>query len=121
MHKSRVLAAAAATFIACAPAQTAADPVCRPQLAFKRVGFSGVRNQQRTWTAILAVDGRHCAESSGMFEIKFVRLKEVGPDLLFTERLKWSADMIEVSLDFWWDEAVGDYWISDVSPCRCAG
>ncbi len=120
MHPSPLLIAAA-TFVACAPAPTAADPVCKPQLTFKQIALSGARNQQRTWTAILAVDRKHCAESSGMFEIKWVRLKEIGPDLQFTERFKWSADMVEVSLDFWWDEAVGDYWIGEVSPCRCAG
>jgi hypothetical protein len=120
MRQSPLLVAAAATFIACAPAPTAAGPVCKPKLTFKAARFSEARNQQRTWTASLAVDRKHCIESSGIFEIKFVRLKEVGPDLLFTERFKWSVDMTEVSLDFWWDEAVGDYWIGDITPCSCA-
>jgi hypothetical protein len=120
MHNPSLLVAAAATFIACAPAPTAAGPICKPKLTLAQVGFSEARNQQRTWTANLAVDRKHCIESSGVFEIKFVRLKEVGPDLLFTERFKWSADMTEVSLDFWWDEAVGDYWIGEITSCGCA-
>jgi hypothetical protein len=120
MRNSPLLIAAAATFIACTSAPTAAGPVCKPKLTLTQVRFSEARNRQRTWTANFAVDSKHCIESSGMFEIKFVRLKEFGPDLTFTERLKWSADMTEVSLDFWWDEAVGDYWIGDITPCSCA-
>jgi hypothetical protein len=54
------------------------------------------------------------------FEIKFVRLKEMGPDLLFTERFTWRPGLVEVALDLWWDEAVQDYWIGDVRACRCA-
>jgi hypothetical protein len=118
---SRILLAVGFTFAACVPAPTAADPACKPKMMFKEARFSDAKDQLRTWTATIAVDARHCAESSGMFEIRFVRLKEFGPDLLFTERFKWSADMVEVSLDFWWDEAVGDYWISDIPSCRCIG
>jgi hypothetical protein len=59
-----------------------------------------------------------CA-SSGAFEIKFVRIKETGPDLLFSERFQWSPGLTQVSLDFWWDEAVLDYWIADVPSCGC--
>jgi hypothetical protein len=120
MRNSPLLVAAAATLIAFAPAPTAAGPLCRPKLKLTQIRFSEARNQQRTWTANLAVDSKHCVESSGIFEIKFVRLKEVGLDLLFTEKFKWSADMTEVSLDFWWDEAVADYWIGDITPCSCA-
>jgi hypothetical protein len=43
----------------------------------------------------------------------------MGPDLLFSERFKWSPGLIEVWLDFWWNEAVLDYWIGDVSACGC--
>jgi hypothetical protein len=118
---SRILLAAGLNFAACIPAPTAADPVCKPKLTFKEARFADARDRLRTWTASVAVDARHCAESSGVFEIGFVRLKEFGPDLPFAERFKWSADMVEVSLDFWWDEAVGDYWIGDIPSCRCAG
>jgi hypothetical protein len=112
--------ARAGEFDAKSGAPTAAGPLCRPKLTLTQIRFSEARDLQRTWTANLAVDSKHCVESSGIFEIKFVRLKEVGPDLLFTERFKWGADMTEVSLDFWWDEAVGDYRIGDITPCGCA-
>ena len=121
MLTSRILLAAGLSFAACVPAQTLADPICKPKLTVKEVRFSDAKDRLRTWMARVAVDARHCAETSGMFEIRFVRLKEFGPDLLFTEEFTWSADMVEVSLDFWWDEAVGDYRIGEVTPCRCAG
>jgi len=82
MYRSSVLAALAATFVLCVPTQTVAHPACKPLLTFKEVRFSEAQNQQRKWTAILAVDASRCSASSGPFEIKFVRLKEVGPDLL---------------------------------------
>jgi hypothetical protein len=52
-------------------------------------------------------------------EVSLVRLKEVGPDLLFTERFRWGPVTVEVSLDFWWDESVYDYWVGGVRPCGC--
>jgi hypothetical protein len=96
-----------------------AGRVCKPALTIKDVKFSEARNQQRTWIATLAVDSSHCAERSGSFEIRFTRVKEFGPDLQFTERFGWGSPVVEVSLDFWWDEAVGDFWIGDVAPCSC--
>ncbi|MDB5603212.1 MAG: hypothetical protein JWP25_112 [Bradyrhizobium sp.] len=115
----RMLALVASLVLGVATPATA-ELACKPTLAFKEVRFSKVQNQQRTWTATLAVDASRCAETSGQFEIKFVRLKEVGPDLLFAEQFKWTPDLIEVSLNFWWDEAVQDYWIGEIAPCRCA-
>jgi hypothetical protein len=97
-----------------------AEFACKPALAFKHVSFSKAQDQQRKWTATLTVDASRCAETSGKFEIKFVRLKEVGPDLLFTEKFRWTPGLVDVSLDFWWDEAVEDYWIGEVQPCGCA-
>jgi hypothetical protein len=120
MARLRLLAGPAAALLLCVPAQTVAHPACKPVLTFKEVRFSAAQNQQRKWTALLAVDASRCSAASGPFEIKFVRLKEVGPDLLFAERFQWSPDAIEVSLDFWWDESVGDYWIGNVPPCGCA-
>jgi hypothetical protein len=71
----------------------------------------------RKWTGVLAVDAGHCVATSGAFEVKIVRIKEVGPDLLFNEGFKWSPGLTQVSLDLWWDEAVVDYWIGDVPSC----
>jgi hypothetical protein len=120
MYPSRLFAALAATFLLYAPTQTIAQIACKPVLAFKEVRFSEPRNHLRKWTGVLNVDATRCAATSGLFEIKFVRLKEMGPDLLFTERFTWRPGLVEVALDLWWDEAVQDYWIGDVRACRCA-
>ena len=101
------------------PAEAMAEHACKPVLKLNEARFLPAQNQQRRWTAIVDVDASHCTESSGLFEIKFLRLKEVGPDLLFAERFKWSLAPVEVSLDFWWDESIGDYWIGDILPCGC--
>jgi hypothetical protein len=100
--------------------QTIAEVDCRPKLTFKEVKFSEPQNQLRKWTGVVSVDATRCTATSGQFEIKFVRLKEVGPDLLFAEKFKWTPGLVDVSLSFWWDEAVQDYWIGDVEPCECA-
>ena len=66
---------------------------------------------------MLAVDASHCVTTSGRFDITFVRMKENAPDLPFTETFTWRPGRIEVSLDFWWDEAVLDQWIGDITAC----
>jgi hypothetical protein len=97
-----------------------AEFACKPALTFKHVRFSGAQNQQRKWTATLAVDASRCAATTGQFEIRFVRLKEFGPDLTFTEKFRWTPGSVDASLNFWWDEAVQDYSIGAVEPCGCA-
>jgi hypothetical protein len=101
--------------------QAPAGTSCKPVITFEEVRFSEAQNQRREWTATVSVVASRCAETSGQFDIKLVRLKEIGPDLLFTERFNWTPGRIEVSLEFWWDEAVQDYWVGDVAPCECAG
>jgi hypothetical protein len=101
-------------------APAGAEFACKPGLTFKDVRFSKAQNRQRKWTATLTVDASQCAETTGQFEIRFVRLKEFGPNLVFTEKFRWSPGSVEASLNFWWDEAVEDYWIGDVKPCGCA-
>jgi hypothetical protein len=110
----------AALLLLCVPAKAVAGIACKPDLTFKEVRFSEAQNQLRKWTAVLAVNAGRCVASSGTFEIKFVRIKEMGPDLLFSERFNWNTGSTQVSLDFWWDEAVLDYWIGDVPSCGCA-
>jgi hypothetical protein len=113
------MAGLAAALLLGFPAQAMAGIACKPVLTFKEVGFSEAHDQLRKWTGVLAVDASRCVATSGVFEIKFVRIKEMGPDLLFSERFKWSPGLTQVSLDFWWDEAVRDYWIGDVPSCGC--
>jgi hypothetical protein len=114
------MAGLAAALVLCAPAQAMAGITCKPVLTFKDVRFSEAQNQLRKWTGVLDVDASRCVATSGNFEIKFVRIKEMGADLLFSERFNWSPGLTQVSLDFWWDEAVLDYWIGDVLPCGCS-
>ena len=113
------VAATAALFVLRGTAPVMAQ-TCKPALAIKETRFSQPQHRQRTWTAALAVDAAHCATASGSFEITFIRLKENAPDLLFSEKFTWSPGPLEVSLDFWWDEAVLEQWIEDVAPCGCA-
>jgi hypothetical protein len=120
MHRSREFIALAVSFALSGTTQTMAQIACKPALTFKEVRFSEAQNQLRKWTGIVSVDASHCATNSGPFDVRFVRLKEFGPDQLFTERFTWSPGLVEVVLDFWWDEAVQDYWIGDVPPCGCA-
>ena len=119
MRPTPAMAGLSAALALCVPAQVTAGIACKPVLTFSEVRFSEALNQLRKWNGVLAVDASRCAATSGAFEIKFVRTKEMGPDLLFGERFKWSPGLTRVSLDFWWDEAVLDYWIGDVPSCGC--
>jgi hypothetical protein len=31
----------------------------------------------------------------------------------------WKPALVEVSIDFWADEAVEGYWLNNVAPCPC--
>src|SRR5215475_13343861 len=104
-HRCVPLAAGAVLFGA-APGATA--DLCKPTLALKEARISEVRNQQRTWTGLVAVDASRCSTSSGRFEIRFTRGKETAPDLQFTEQFIWRIGQVEVAADFWADEAVLD-------------
>ena len=94
-------------------------PVCKPQLSFKEVRFSEIRNLRRIWTADLNVDAASCAATTGRFFLRFLRAKENAPDLEFAEQLSWHAGPMQVSIEFWQDEAVQDYWLGYVDPCAC--
>jgi hypothetical protein len=95
--------------------------ICRPTLSPIVSGHSDVVNFQRKWTGVFAADASRCAVTTGPFEIEFVRLNEVGPDLAFTESFTWSAGQTEATLDLSWDEWVNAYRIKQVQPCPCRG
>jgi hypothetical protein len=95
------------------------ETMCRPTLTFERARFSEPGGQQRLWSAILSVDASSCATTSGRFYVNFVRLKEMAPDVLFSEEFAWNPGRIEISVEFWLDEAVGDYWTGYVALCPC--
>jgi hypothetical protein len=101
--------------------QAVAQQTCRPALAFKEVRFSEMQppTLERKWTAVLSVDASRCATTSGRFEIVFSRLKENGIEIEFREQFMWSPDSVEVSVDFWADEAVERSWLDNVAACPC--
>jgi hypothetical protein len=102
-------------------AQAVGPQACKPVLGFREVRFSPMRppTMERTWTAVLSVDASRCTTTSGRFGILFTRLKENGMDFDFEERFTWTLPSVEVSVDFWADEAVAGYWLNDVAPCPC--
>jgi hypothetical protein len=101
--------------------QAVAQQTCRPALAFKEVRFSKMQppTLERKWTAVLSIDASRCATTSGRFEIVFSRLKENGIEIEFREQFMWRPDSVEVSVDFWADEAVERYWLDNVAACPC--
>ena len=101
--------------------QAVGEQTCRPSLAFKDVRFSEMMppTLERKWTAVLSVDASRCATTSGRFEIVFSRLKEIGTEIEFREQFMWQSDEVEVSVDFWADEAVEGYWLANVAVCPC--
>jgi hypothetical protein len=97
--------------------------LCRPALAIKDVQFSEMQapTWERTWTAIVSVDASRCTtNATGSFEIVFSRQNENGVEVEFSEKFTWSSPAVRVAVDFWADEAVERYWISNVSACVCA-
>jgi hypothetical protein len=99
--------------------QCVADERCTPTLTLKSARTSEVQDLQRTWTALVTADASRCATTSGTFEIQFTRLKEIAPDLRFTEQFRWRAGEGEVSLDFWWDEWPQDFQVASIAACPC--
>jgi hypothetical protein len=119
MHRAQyaiLLAGAAALF---SPTQTGGETLCRPTLTFEQARLAETRGRQRRWSAVVAVDASQCATASGRFYVNFVRIKEMTPDLLFSEEFTWSPGRMEISLDVWLDEALLDYWIGYVALCPC--
>ena len=121
MYRSSMLLIAAGIGLTGAT-QAVAQPMCQPALAFREVRFSAMQppTMERKWTAVLSVDASACATASGQFKILFSRLKENGPELDFRERFTWRPGQVEVSVDFWADEAVERFWLDTVAPCPCS-
>src|SRR5262245_31351399 len=102
-------------------APAAGAPTCKPALAFEDVRFSAVNPETmtRTWTATIVADASRCASSSGYFEILFTRQKENGLEVDFTEPVEWRLGALQISVDFWADEAVEDYRATRIIECPC--
>jgi len=103
------------------PRSTAyAGPSCKPILSIldtRELRVSPI--QPYTWKATMFADVRHCATNSGVFEIDFVRSKELAPDLQMTEAFRWQAGQFTVELEFWGDEWVLEHRIGFIAPCVC--
>jgi hypothetical protein len=102
-------------------APAAAAPICKPALALTDVRFSAMQPEtmERKWTALVSVDAARCATTSGRFEIFFTRQKENAPEIDFAEPFTWRPGRVEVSVDFWADEAMEDYRIGRIADCPC--
>jgi hypothetical protein len=120
MRLSRPFILLAASLVLFSVTQAAAaGQLCKPVLSLRDVRTSEPREMQRTWTGVLVADASQCSTKSGPFDMQFTRLKEVAPDLQFTERFTWVSGQSELLLDVWWDEWVEDYRILSIAPCPC--
>ena len=95
---------------------------CKPILSIRNV--RELRTAERPlepwiWKATIAADASHCATRSGTFEIDFIRIKEYSLDVQFTEKYRWSAGQIDVSMELVADESILDYRIGFIAPCVC--
>ena len=123
MHRSCISGLAAGMVGLIGMTQALGQQLCRPALAIKDVQFSEMQapTWERKWTAIVSVDASRCTmNSTGSFEIVFSRQKENGVEVEFSEKFTWSSPAVTVAVDFWADEAVERYWISNVSACVCS-
>jgi len=98
-----------------------AAPVCKPLIGFKEVRFSPTQPEtmERIWSATLSVDASRCATTTGRFEILFSRSKENAPEDEFVEPFMWRPRSVEISVNFWADEAVEGYWLRSIAACPC--
>ena len=120
MRRSIMYALLAGSLVAVTGSVGAAP--CKPDLDIKDVRFSEMKppGMERKWTAVVSVDASRCAaNSAGYFEIVFVRLLEIGPDLEFREQFVWLPPSVKVGVDFGAYEAVERYRIGSVTPCAC--
>ncbi len=121
MYRSYVIGLLAGSIGLISVTQAIGQQTCRPALAIKEVRFSEMKLPalERKWTAVLSIDASRCATTSGRFEIVFSRSKEIGIEIEFREQFIWRPDEVEVSVDFWVDEAVERYWFDNIAACPC--
>jgi hypothetical protein len=119
MRLSRLSVLLAASLALSGLPQVAAAQLCKPLLSLRDVRISEAREMHRTWTGVVMADASPCSTTSGQFDVEFTRLKEIAPDLQFTERFTWVSGQSELSLDFWWDEWLENSRIISIAPCPC--
>ena len=95
--------------------------ICKPTLAFTEAHYAPMKlpKLERTWTGAFTFDASRCATDSGSFSIEFTLWKENAPDTEFVETFQWKPDLNVISKEFWVDEAVGAYSVSEIAPCPC--
>jgi len=118
VRRTRLAAGLAGLFIIAGALSSYGGSACKPTLALKDVQLSAITDQQREWTATLAVDHSSCVSSAGSFRLGILRVKENAPDLEFVEQVTWELQPKQISVLFWEDEAPLSYWI-DAAPCAC--
>jgi hypothetical protein len=124
MCRTFVAGLVASAFALASVGQAGSQPVCRPKLTVTGVQLSEMipPTLERKWSALVLVDASRCApDSAGYFDMIFMRLKENADDLDFREQFIWLSPSVKVGIDLWADEAVYQYWITNVTPCRCRG
>jgi hypothetical protein len=116
---SRLSMLTAALLVLLQATQVAAQPVCKPALTLRNVGFSDAVNLRRFWTATVDVDASQCTTASGLYSLEFLRMAESGLDQKFAQPFIWRPGQTSVRVEFWVDEAVHKYWIGEVATCPC--
>lgn len=121
MHRTPIAGVAAITLALAGASRTLADHTCKPTMAFTGAHYSSMQlpKRERTWTVAFTVDASRCATETGSFSILFTVWKENAPDVEFVETFMWKPDLNVISKDFWVDEAVGAYRVSEIPSCPC--
>ena len=112
----------ALALVAIGATPNSAQSVCKPTFAFTAAHYTPMQlpKLERTWTVAFTVDASRCATDRGNFSILFTVWKENGPDIDYVETFQWALDLNVIAKDFWADEAVGAYKVTDIAPCPCS-
>ena len=99
----------------------AAEMICAPKLSVQKTELTDMQPPAlvRFWFAVISVDTSVCAARAGHFDVVITRTIEYGPDLTFRERFVWTPPSVTVAIDFSANEAVGAYWLENVTTCSC--
>ncbi len=121
MYRSFISGIVASTLGVVSTVPVTGHPLCRPTLTVTDIQFSEMipPTLERKWTAVVSDDASHCMTTSGTYEIAFSRLKENAPDIDFQRQFTWHSPFVQVSVDFWADEAVERYWLNNIASCPC--
>ena len=120
MYRSCIFGLLAGSIGLMSGAQATEPRTCRPGLAFKEVRFSAM--QPPTWSengARCCRSMRRAARRRPDASNRLLPAEGKRPEIEFQEQFTWEPALVEVSVDFWADEAVEGYWLHNVAPCPC--